>query len=172
MTERESNPNPPVTRPPLSRRELGKLVFSGALGSAILAGNPRSRAATHAAAEVVRELAGGPGLKICAQMGARPSDDDLLFLQQIGIQHCCVREAGIPGPELTELLATADGAGRSGSLQVSRCHTHLHQQPQDPFHARRTLGLASRDESTRRSRNTARVGQAGVITTQHNFGLS
>lgn len=64
------------------RREFGKLVLGGALGTAVLAG-PASRvlAEVHPAQ---------PGIKLCAQASAKPSDDDLLFLRQIGADYVSV----------------------------------------------------------------------------------
>ena len=62
------------------RREFGKMAVGGALG-AFLAAARRGNAAVHQNA---------PGIKLCAQSGAAPSDEQLTFLKQIGAQYVSV----------------------------------------------------------------------------------
>jgi mannonate dehydratase len=162
--ERESG-----ATPALSRRELGKLMLSGALGGVFLGEAPRARAR----ALDVHELTGPPGLKIAAQMSARPSDDDLLFLQQIGITHCAVRDGGIPNAEMNELLSTPAGirsvVDRYASAGITLTYIN---NPKTHFMEDVALGLPSRDASIENFQNHLRIlGKAGVYTTQHNFGL-
>jgi mannonate dehydratase len=76
-----------------ARRELGKRVFGATLGgAAFFASLGRGSATTHRNA---------PGIKISVQSPATPTDDDLLFLNQLGTQYVSV---GSP-PE----LRTAEG---------------------------------------------------------------
>ena len=72
------------------RWEFGKLAIGGALGAALLA--EAARATTHTVQ---------PGIKLCAQTSAKPSDDDLLFLQQLGAEYVSVAS--------TPDLRTAEG---------------------------------------------------------------
>jgi len=60
------------------RREFGQL----ALGTAALL------AASRSASGAVHTVQ--PGIKLCAQSGAKPTDDELLFLQQIGAEYVSV----------------------------------------------------------------------------------
>ena len=56
------------------RREFFKLAVGSALGArAFLASGPTASAAVHKNA---------PGIKLCAQSSAKPTDDELLFLKQ------------------------------------------------------------------------------------------
>jgi mannonate dehydratase len=63
------------------RREFGKLAL-GALGAtAYLASSGNSAAEVHA---------NKAGIKLCAQSSAKPTDEQLLFLQQIGAEYVSV----------------------------------------------------------------------------------
>ena len=63
-----------------NRRDLGKMALGGTLG-ALLASSRRARATVHPSA---------PGIKLCAQSGATPTDEQLLFLKQIGAEYVSV----------------------------------------------------------------------------------
>jgi len=77
----------------LARREFGKRVLAGAVsGAAFLASESAGPAAIHK---------NTPGIKISVQSPAVPTDDDLLFLKQLGAEYVSV---GAP-PE----LRTAEG---------------------------------------------------------------
>ena len=75
------------------RRDFGRLALGGALGGAAFV------ATAHLAAAAVHKSA--PGIKLCAQASAKPTDDELLFLKQIGAQYVSVGS--------TPDLRTADG---------------------------------------------------------------
>ena len=60
------------------RREFHKLAT---LGAAALLASRRSDATVHK---------NEPGIKLCAQSGAKPTDDELLFLKQIGAEYVSV----------------------------------------------------------------------------------
>ncbi|MEO5822713.1 MAG: mannonate dehydratase [Vicinamibacteraceae bacterium] len=74
----------------LERREFGRLAL-GALGVAALAGRDAS----------AQVRPGTPGIKLCVQSPATPSDEQLLFLKQLGAQYVSVGST----PE----LRTAEG---------------------------------------------------------------
>ena len=61
------------------RRDFGKVALGGALGA--LLSTQTSKAAVYPTA---------PGIKLCAQSGATPTDDQLLFLKQIGAEYVSV----------------------------------------------------------------------------------
>ncbi|MDX6459603.1 MAG: hypothetical protein QOE55_3300, partial [Acidobacteriaceae bacterium] len=61
------------------RREFVKLAVGGALSAAGVFASPRTASAT------VHPIA--PGIKLCAQAPAKPTDDDLLFLNQMGAEY-------------------------------------------------------------------------------------
>ena len=73
----------------MDRREFARWAFS-AVGAAVFAGN--ATATVHKSA---------PGNKLCAQSPATPSDEQLLFLKQIGAEYVSVGST----PE----LRTAEG---------------------------------------------------------------
>ena len=74
------------------RREFGKFAL-GALGAgALLTSMSKADAAVHNSQ---------PGIKLCAQTGAKPTDQQLLFLQQIGAEYVSVAS--------TPDLRTAEG---------------------------------------------------------------
>ena len=75
---------------PLERREFARLAL-GALGAAALAGRDVSAQARP----------GTPGIKLCVQSPATPTDEQLLFLKQLGAQYVSVGST----PE----LRTAEG---------------------------------------------------------------
>jgi hypothetical protein len=79
------------------RRKFGQMVLGGTLGAAALfTPTAMSPATVHQNA---------PGIKLCGQFPAKPTDDDLLFLKQIGVQYVSVAS--------TPDLRTAEGFSRS-----------------------------------------------------------
>ena len=64
------------------RREFGKLALVGAVGGAAMLTSTRN-ASAHAVGTV-------QGIRLCAQASAKPSDEDLLFLRQIGAEYVSV----------------------------------------------------------------------------------
>ena len=76
------------------RREFGKLALGGVLGRAL--GAELLADAAQAATHTIQ-----PGIKLCAQTSAKPSDDDLLYLQQIGAEYVSIAS--------TPDLRTAEG---------------------------------------------------------------
>ena len=64
-----------------SRRDFGKTALGGAMGASFLASAVSAEASVHKNA---------PGIKLCAQAPAKPTDDELLFLRQIGAEYVSV----------------------------------------------------------------------------------
>ena len=60
----------------LSRREVGKMALAGALGGTLLGSSQPSSA-------VVRPQP--PGIKLGSAAPANPTDEDLLFFKQLGV---------------------------------------------------------------------------------------
>jgi mannonate dehydratase len=75
------------------RREFVKLALGGVLGgAAMLPSAGTASAAVHKSA---------PGIKLCAQTSPKPTDEELLFLKQIGAEYVSVQS--------TPDLRTAEG---------------------------------------------------------------
>src|ERR1700681_3586191 len=112
------------------RREFSKLALGSSVAAAFLASAGKSSAAVHRVQ---------PGIKLCAQSSAKPSDQDLLFLQQIGADYVSVGS--------TPDLRTAEGF-----LQIKKRYadvgitvwnignTSVHNMPEV------TLNLPGRDQ--------------------------
>jgi mannonate dehydratase len=133
------------------RREFGKMAFGGAVG-ALLAAGRRSMAAVHQSA---------PGIKLCAQSGATPSDEQLTFLKQIGAEYVSV---GAP-PE----LRTAEGFVQikkryadAGITVWNIGNTSVHNMPEV------TLNLPGRDAKIEEYKQYIRnLGKAGIYYTTY-----
>jgi mannonate dehydratase len=136
-----------------SRRELGKRFFGATLGgAAFFASLGRVSATTHRNA---------PGIKISVQSPATPTDDDILFLKQLGTEYVSV---GSP-PE----LRTAEGF-----LQIKKRYESagitvwnignmcVHNMPEV------TLNLPGRDEKIEEYKSYLRnLGKAGIYYTTY-----
>ncbi len=113
------------------RREFFKLAVGSALGArAFLASSATASAAVHKNA---------PGIKLCAQSSAKPSDDELLFLKQIGAEYVSVGS--------TPDLRTAEGFlqikkryADAGITVWNIGNTSVHNMPEV------TLNLPGRDQ--------------------------
>ena len=132
------------------RRDIGKMALGGALG-ALLA--PRkSKAAVHPNA---------PGIKLCAQSSATPTDEQLLFLKQIGAEYVSV---GAP-PD----MRTAEGFqaikkryAEAGITVWNIGNTSVHNMPEV------TLNLPGRDRKIEEYKQYIRnLGKAGIYYTTY-----
>jgi mannonate dehydratase len=131
------------------RREFSKLAVSTA---AFLASAPKGAAAVHTIP---------PGIKLCAQSSAKPSDQDLLFLQQIG--------AGYVSVGSTPDLRTAEGFlqikkryAEAGITVWNIGNTSVHNMPEV------TLNLPGRDQKIEEYKQYLRnLGQAGIYYTTY-----
>ena len=135
------------------RREFGKAALGGALGAAaFLAAAPRS------SAKVQRNA---PGIKICGQFPAKPTDDELLFLKQIGVEYVSVGS--------TPDLRTAEGFlqikkryADAGITVWNIGNTDVHNMPEV------TLNLPGRDQKIEDYKNYLRnLGKAGISYTTY-----
>ena len=116
-----------------NRREFGRRALGGAssaLLGALLAPLRSGRATVHASA---------PGIKLCAQSGATPSDEQLLFLKQLGVEYVSVGS--------TPDLRTAEGFlqikkryADAGITVWNIGNTSVHNMPEV------TLNLPGRDQ--------------------------
>src|SRR5579871_4846730 len=126
------------------RREFHKLATLGA--AALLASRP-ARGTVHK---------NDPGIKLCAQTGAKPSDDELLFLREIGAQYVSVGS--------TPDLRTADGFKQikkryadAGITVWNIGNTSVHNMPEV------TLNLPGRDQKIEEYKQYIRnLGKAGI----------
>ncbi len=140
------------------RRQFGKMALGGALGTAAFLASEENGSAT--------VNPNPPGIKIATSYRADPTDDDLLFLQQIGVEYVSLgatpetanaasftkmREryeaAGI------KVYNIGSGVGPSGSL---------HNMPEV------TLNLPGRDQKIEEYKNYLRyLGKAGIHYTTY-----
>src|SRR4029079_12451673 len=132
------------------RRDFGRVAL-GALGAAALSGT-NARATAQKAS---------PGVKLCVQSPATASDEQLLFLKQLGAEYVSVAS--------TPDLRTADGF-----LQIKRRYadagitvwnignTSVHNMPEV------TLNLPGRDQKIEEYKQYLRnLGQAGITYTTY-----
>jgi mannonate dehydratase len=133
----------------IGRREFGRLAL-GTLGAAALAGQP-------SAAQPQRI----PGVKLCVQSTADPTDDQLQFLKQVGAEYVSV---GAP-PE----LRTADGFLQikqryqdAGITVWNIGNTSVHNMPEV------TLNLPGRDQKIEEYKEYLRnLGKAAIHYTTY-----
>src|SRR6266487_849783 len=135
------------------RRKFGQIVLGGTLGAAALF---TSRATSQA---TVHQNA--PGIKLCGQFPPNPTDDDLLFLNQIGVEYVSVAS--------TPDLRTAEGF-----LQIKKRYadagitvwnigsSSVHNMPEV------TLNLPGRDKKIEEYKSYLRnLGKAGIHYTTY-----
>jgi len=101
------SPQPISSRTLLNRRELGKIALGGALGATVLSSSQSSSA-------VVRPQP--PGIKLGSAAPADPTDEDLLFFKQLGVD--CVFCAVTPELNSVEGLLTIKKRYAAAGLTV------------------------------------------------------
>jgi len=134
----------------IDRRDFARVTV-GALGAAALAGQN-----AQAAAQTTR-----PGIKLCVQSSATPSDEQLLFLKQLGAEYVSVAST----PE----LRTADGFlqikkryADAGITVWNIGNTSVHNMPEV------TLNLPGRDQKVEEYKQYLRnLGKAGITYTTY-----
>jgi mannonate dehydratase len=135
------------------RREFGRMALTGTLGAAaVLGGAGASPASAH------RDQ---PGIKLCAQSPAQPTDEHLLFLKQIGAAFVSVAS--------TPDLRTADGFlqikkryARAGITVWNIGNSDVHNMPEV------TLNLPGRDRKIEQYKQYLRdLGTAGIHYTTY-----
>lgn len=135
------------------RREFVKLAVGSAFGGAAFLSASRS-----ASASVHRNA---PGIKLCAQASAKPSDDELLFLKQIGAEYVSVGS--------TPDLRTAEGFMQikkhyadAGITVWNIGNSSVHNMSEV------TLNLPGRDKKIEEYKQYIRnLGQAGIYYTTY-----
>ena len=132
------------------RRDFGKMALGSALGALVAA--RASKAAVHPNA---------PGIKLCAQSDATPSDDQLLFLKQIGAEYVSV--GAPPGTRTAEgFLAIKKRYADAGITVWNIGNTSVHNMPEV------TLNLPGRDQKIEEYKQYIRnLGQAGIYYTTY-----
>jgi mannonate dehydratase len=126
------------------RRDLGKMALGGAMGILLAPRNAKAALDPNA-----------PGIKLCAQSGATPTDDELLFLKQIGAEYVSV---GAPPDMRTAdgFLAIKKRYADAGITVWNIGNTSVHNMPEA------TLNLPGRDrkieEYIQYIRNLAKAG--------------
>src|SRR5450755_4097596 len=132
------------------RRDFGKMAMGGALGT--LLAPARSIAAVHPNAS---------GIKLCAQSGAAPTDDQLLFLKQIGAEYVSV---GAPAAMRTAegFLAIKKRYADAGIAVWNIGNTSVHNMPEV------TLNLPGRGQKIEEYKQYIRnLGKAGIHYTTY-----
>jgi mannonate dehydratase len=136
-----------------TRRAFSKMALAGAMGGPALFAS-----ATASVAEVPKIA---PGIKLCVQSSATPTDDDLLFIKQLGVEHVSVAST----PE----LRTADGFlqikqryDAAGITVWNIGNTNVHNMPEV------TLNLPGRDEKIEEYKQYLRnLAKAGIHYTTY-----
>src|SRR3984885_2585916 len=113
------------------RREFVKLAMGGALSAAGVFASSRSASAT------VHQSA--PGIKLCAQTSAKPTDEELLFLKQMGAEYVSV--ASTPDLRTAEgFLQIKKRYADAGITVWNIGNSNVHNMPEV------TLNLPGRDQ--------------------------
>jgi mannonate dehydratase len=135
------------------RREFGKVAITGTLGAVALLGSAGKSSAT------VHQ--NQPGIKLCAQSAANPTDEQLLFLKQIGAEYVSVASPAN--------LRTAQGFaqikkryGDAGITVWNIGNSDVHNMPEV------TLNLPGREEKIEQYKQYLRgLGKAGIYYTTY-----
>ena len=133
------------------RRQFGRIALGGMLG-----GTAALKASARIASGSVHKNA--PGIKLCAQSSAKPTDEELLFLKQIGAEYVSVGS--------TPDLRTAEGFlqikkryADAGITVWNIGNTSVHNMSEV------TLNLPGRDQKIEEYKQYLRnLGKAGVTT--------
>ena len=135
------------------RREFGKLALGGVVGAAAFLGS-----AGYSAADAPKFA---PGVKLCVSATAEPTDNDLLFLKQLGIGHVSINAPAH--------LRTAEGFVQikkryadAGITVWNILNMTVHNMPEV------TLNLPGRDQKIEDYKNYLRnLGKAGIHYTTY-----
>jgi mannonate dehydratase len=150
MNENKSGPD---------RREFGKLALGGTLGLRAGLGAAALLSSTSSASAGVHK--NEPGIKLCAQTSAKPTDDELLFLKEIDAKYVSVGS--------TPDLRTAEGFlqikkryADAGIMVWNIGNTSVHNMPEV------TLNLPGRDKKIEEYKQYIRnLGKAGIYYTTY-----
>jgi mannonate dehydratase len=138
--------------PRFDRRDFGKIALGSALGTGFLAAAGEAWGSVHQSA---------PGIKLCVQSATNPTDDQLLFLKQLGAQYVSV---GAP-PALCSVEGFLQIKKRYADAGVTVWNigdTRVHNMPEV------TLNLPGRDQKIEAYKQYLRnLGQAGIYYTTY-----
>ena len=131
------------------RREFVKLAV-GALGAAGALSSPRTASATVHPVD--------PGIKLCAQTSAKPTDEELLFLKQMG---CGICKRRLRRPTCAPPMASSRSrsampmpALRSGTSATPACTTCRRSRSICPAAMRRSKSTSSTSATSARRAST------------------
>lgn len=134
------------------RRGFGRIALGGALGAGFLKTTTEARGTVHP---------NKPGIKICVQAGANPSDDQLLFFKQLGADYVSV---GAP-PALSSVEGYLQIKKRYADAGITVWNigdTRVHNMPEV------TLNLPGRDQKIEQYKQYLRnLGKAGIYYTTY-----
>src|SRR5215510_10319006 len=136
-----------------ARRAFSKMALAGAMGGPALISSAMASSAD------TPKIA--PGIKICVQSSAAPTDEDLLFIKQLGVEFVSVAST----PE----LRTAEGFlqikqryAAAGVTVWNIGNSSVHNMPEV------TLNLPGRDEKIEEYKQYLRnLGKAGIHYTTY-----
>jgi mannonate dehydratase len=135
------------------RRVFGKLALGGMIGGAALLASARNASAG----------AGGAasGIKLCAQASAKPSDEELLFLQQLGAKYVSV--GSMPNQRTAEgFLSIKKRYADAGITVWNIGNMSVHNMPEV------TLNLPGRDAKVEEYKQYLRnLAAAGISYTTY-----
>ncbi|MEO8737400.1 MAG: mannonate dehydratase [Edaphobacter sp.] len=135
------------------RREFFKLAVGGALGAtALLSGTETASATVHK---------NPSGIKLCAQSTAKPTDEDLLFLKQMGAEYVSV--ASTPDLRTAEgFLQIKKRYADAGITVYNIGNSDVHNMSEV------TLNLPGRDQKIEEYKQYIRnLGKAGIYYTTY-----
>jgi mannonate dehydratase len=153
MRNTESNSEQSPSNFSRDRREFVKLAVGGALGTtALLSSAPAASASVHKNA---------PGIKLCAQTSAKPTDEELLFLKQMGAEYVSV--GSTPDLRTAEgFIAIKKRYADAGITVWNIGNTSVHNMPEV------TLNLPGRDKKIEEYKQYLRnLGKAGIYYTTY-----
>jgi mannonate dehydratase len=133
----------------IDRRDFGRVTL-GALGAAALAGQNAQTAQK-----------AGPAIKLCVQSPATPSEEQLLFLKQLGAEYVSV--ASTPDLRTAEGFMQIKKRYADGGIAVYNIgNTSVHNMPEV------TLNLPGRDQKIEEYKQYLRnLGKAGITYTTY-----
>src|SRR5215510_6223274 len=136
-----------------ARRAFNKMALAGAMGGPALLSS-----AVASSAEVHKNA---PGIKICVQSPANPTDDDLLFIKQLGVEYASV--ASTPELRTAEGFLQIKQRYAAAGLKVTNIgNTKVHNMPEV------TLNLPGRDQKIEEYKQYLRnLGKAGIHYTTY-----
>lgn len=135
------------------RRKFAKLALAGTLGGTVAFARPARTAPT------VHE--NPPGMKICAQIGSDPSEQELQFVRQLGVDYVSV---WVRGEQATEenFRRLREKVEKAGLKVWNIGNGNVHNMPEV------TLNLPGRDQKIEEYKAYLRnLGKAGVYYTTY-----